>query len=150
VKNYIFGFSLTGFILYALQLFPNIIWMLAPPTNNVLLKNSSVYPILNIIEQVFGIMTVALLILLINKGGKSNRKLYIILAILFLTGYYAAWILYYKGMVSPWLLIIGLAAMPPLYFLFAGLWMRNYVVLIPCVIFGVTHIAITCSNYLRL
>jgi hypothetical protein len=93
---------------------------------------------------------VALLILLINKGGKSNRKLYIILAILFLTGYYAAWILYYKGMVSPWLLIIGLAAMPPLYFLFAGLWMRNYVVLIPCVIFGVTHIAITCSNYLRL
>lgn len=124
--------------------------MLIPPTNNVLMENSSVYPILNIIEQVFGIMTVALLILLINKGGKSNRKLYIILAILFLAGYYAAWILYYKGMVSPWLLIIGLAAMPPLYFLFVGLWMRNYVVLIPCVVFGVTHIAITCSNYLRL
>jgi hypothetical protein len=139
-----------GFILYILQLFPNIIWMLIPPTNNVLMENSSVYPILNIIEQVFGIMTVALLILLINKGGKSNRKLYIILAILFLAGYYAAWILYYKGMVSPWLLIIGLAAMPPLYFLFVGLWMRNYVVLIPCVVFGVTHIAITCSNYLRL
>lgn len=124
--------------------------MLIPPTNNVLMGNSSIYPILNIIEQVFGIMTVALLILLINKGGKSNRKLYIILAILFLAGYYAAWILYYKGMVSPWLLIIGLAAMPPLYFLFVGLWMRNYVVLIPCVVFGVTHIAITCSNYLRL
>lgn len=139
-----------GFILYILQLFPNIIWMLIPPTNNVLMGNSSIYPILNIIEQVFGIMTVALLILLINKGGKSNRKLYIILAILFLAGYYAAWILYYKGMVSPWLLIIGLAAMPPLYFLFVGLWMRNYVVLIPCVVFGVTHIAITCSNYLRL
>lgn len=150
MKNYIFGFSLIGFILYILQLFPNIIWMLIPPTNNVLMENSSVYPILNIIEQVFGIMTVALLILLINKGGKSNRKLYIILAILFLAGYYAAWILYYKGMVSPWLLIIGLAAMPPLYFLFVGLWMRNYVVLIPCVVFGVTHIAITCSNYLRL
>lgn len=150
MRNYIFGFSLIGFILYILQLFPNIIWMLIPPTNNVLMGNSSIYPILNIIEQVFGIMTVALLILLINKGGKSNRKLYIILAILFLAGYYAAWILYYKGMVSPWLLIIGLAAMPPLYFLFVGLWMRNYVVLIPCVVFGVTHIAITCSNYLRL
>ncbi|MCE7698202.1 MAG: hypothetical protein K8E24_004990, partial [Methanobacterium paludis] len=146
--NYVFGFSLMGLILYALQLFPNIIWMLAPPANNVLTKNSSAYPILNIIERVFGIMTVALLILLINKGGGINSSLYIGLAILFLVGYYIAWIFYYKGVVSPWLLIIGLAAMPPLYFLFVGLWMENYVVLIPCVIFGITHIKITCSNYL--
>ncbi|AEG18215.1 hypothetical protein [Methanobacterium paludis] len=148
--NYVFGFSLMGLILYALQLFPNIIWMLAPPVNNVLTKNSSAYPILNIIERVFGIMTVALLILLINKGGGINSSIYIGLAILFLVGYYIAWIFYYKGVVSPWLLIIGLAAMPPLYFLFVGLWMENYVVLIPCVIFGITHIKITCSNYLKL
>lgn len=149
MKNYIFGFSLIGLILYAFQLFPNIIWMLAPPANNVLVKNSSVYPILNMIERVFGIMTVALLIMLLNKGGGSNNNLYLGLAILFLVGYYVAWVFYYKGVVSPWLLIIGLAAMPPLYFLFVGLWMNNDVVLIPCVIFGVTHIKITCDNYLK-
>lgn len=148
MKNYIFGFSLMGLILYALQLLPNIIWMLAPPINNVLMKNSSAYPILNIIEQVFGIMTVALLILLVNKGGGRNSSLYIGLATLFLVGYYFAWILYYKGVVSPSLLIIGIAAMPPLYFLFVGLWMKNYAALIPCIIFGVTHVAITCSTYL--
>lgn len=147
MKNYVFGFSLMGLILYALQLLPNIIWMLAPPANNVLTKNSSAYPILNILEQVFGIMTVALLILLINKDGGRNSNLYIGLAILFLVVYYIAWIFYYKGVVSPWLLITGIAAMPPLYFLFVGLWMKNYISLIPCVIFGVTHIAITCSNY---
>lgn len=150
MKNYVLGFSLKGLILYALQLLPNIIWMLAPPVNNVLMENSSVYPILNIIEHIFGIMTVALLILLINKNGMRNSNLYIGLAILFLVGYYIAWIFYYKGVVSPWLLIIGIAAMPPLYFLLAGLWMKNYVVLIPCVIFGVTHITITCTNYLKL
>ena len=150
MKNYVFGFSLMGLILYALQLLPNIIWILTSPANNVLTKNSSVYPILNIIEQVFGIMTVVLLILLINKGDGRNSNLYIGLAILFLVGYYIAWIFYYKGVVSPWLLITGIAAMPPLYFLFVGLWMKNYVALIPCVIFGVTHITITCSNYLKL
>ncbi|MHB8105886.1 MAG: hypothetical protein ACYDH4_00445 [Candidatus Cryosericum sp.] len=48
---------------------------------------------------------------------------------------------------SPWLLIAGLAGMPPLYFFFAGLWMKNYVVLIPCTIFGIAHVAITCSTY---
>lgn len=150
MKNYKFGFSPTGLILYALQLLPNIIWMLVPPANNILAENTSAYPILNIIEQAFGITTVAMLILLINKGGGKNSKLYIELAILFLAGYYIAWIFYYIGVASPWLLIIGIAAMPPLYFLFVGLWMRNYAVLIPCVIFGVAHITITCSNYLKL
>jgi hypothetical protein len=123
--------------------------MLAPPANNVLTGNSSAYPILNIIEQAFGIMTVALLILLLNKGGGRNSNLYIGLALLFLVGYDSAWIFYFSGVVSPWLIIIGIAAMPPLYFLFVGLWMKNYVALIPCLIFGITHIAITCSNYLK-
>jgi hypothetical protein len=133
-----------------MQLLPNIIWMLTPPANNVLTKNSSPYQILNIIEQVFGIMTVAVLILLINKNAERNNTLYLGLAILFLLGYYFAWVFYYRGVVSPWLLIAGIAAMPPLYFIFVGLWMNNYVALIPCVIFGITHIAITCSTYLKL
>jgi hypothetical protein len=150
MKNYVFGFSLTGLILYVLQLFPNIIWMLIPPANNVLVKNSSLYPIFNIIEQVFGIMTVALLILILNKKGEKNSGIYIGLAIIFLAGYYISWIFYYQGVVSPWLLIIGLAAMPPLYFLFVGLWMKNYIVILPCIIFEIAHIAITCSNYLNL
>jgi len=147
--NYVIGFSLIGLILYVLQLSPNIIWMLAPPANNVLTKNSSPNPLMNIIEQVFGIATVALLILLINKSGERNSNIYIGLAILFLAGYYVAWIFYYRGMVSPWLLIIGIAAMPPLYFFFAEIWLENYIALMSCAIFGVAHIAITCSTYLK-
>lgn len=148
MKNYKFGFSLAGLILYVLQLLPNIIWVLAPPVNDALARNSSPYPIMNVIERVFGFMTVVLLILLINKGGRKNSRLYMGLAALFLAAYYISWVLYYKGVVCPWLLVIGLAAMPPLYFIFAGIWMKNYAVIIPGVIFGITHIAITCINYL--
>jgi hypothetical protein len=149
MRSYALGFSLVGLMFYALQLLPNIIWMLAPPANNVLAKNSSPYPILNLIEFVCGITTVALLILLNNQGGGRNSNLYLGLAILFLLGYYIAWVFYYQGGVSPWLFIVGIAAMPPLYFLFVGLWMNNYVALIPCIIFGVTHITITCGTYLK-
>jgi hypothetical protein len=149
MKDHGFGFSLTGLILYALQLLPNIIWVLRRPANDVLAKNSSPYQILNVIEHVFGVMTVVLLVLLISKGGGRNSSIYLDLAILFLVGYYVAWVLYYRGVVSPWLLIAGLAGMPPLYFFFAGLWMKNYVALIPCVIFGIAHVAITCSTYLK-
>lgn len=149
ILNYELGFSLTGLILYALQLFPNIIWKIAPPVNDVLNKNSSTRPTLNNIEQVFGILTVVLLIFLINTGVGIYSNFYIGLAIIFLIGYYIAWILYYKGLVNPWLLIIGIAAMPPLYFLFIGFWLNNFVMIIPCIIFGVTHITITYSNYLK-
>ncbi len=148
MKNYVLGFSLVGLGLYALQLLPNIIWMVAPPANNVLTKNSSPYPLMNIVEGTFGILTVAVLILILRKGGQRGNGLFLGLAGLFLLGYYVAWFFYYRGVVAPWLLIGGIAAIPPLYFFFAGLWMKNYVALIPCVIFAAAHIFITCSTYL--
>ncbi|WP_334074094.1 MULTISPECIES: hypothetical protein [Paenibacillus] len=149
MKNYGFQFSLIGLLLYALQLLPNIIWKLVPPANNVLTKNSSAYNILNIIEGLFGVITVILMVVLIGKVEGRNSNLYIGLAMLFLAAYYISWIFYYNGVVAPWLLILGIASMPPLYFFFVGLWMKNYVLLVPCAIFGMTHILITCMNYLR-
>lgn len=148
-ERYKLGFSLRGIVIYMLQLLPNIIWMLIPPVNDILAENNSAYPVFNIIEHVFGIVTVAVLILLVNKGSERKKRVkYIGLAAVFLTGYYISWIFYYTGVVSPWILVAGIAGMPPLYFLFAGLWLENYAAVIPCVIFGITHVAITCSNYL--
>lgn len=147
--SYTFGFSPVGLLLYLLQALPNILWMFSPPKHNVLAKNSSSVPFFNWIEHVFGVLTVVLLVLLVNKDGGSNGILFIGLAILFLAGYYVSWLFYYKGAVNPWLLIIGLAGMPPFYFLCIAIWMKNYIAVISCVIFGAAHIAITCKNYLK-
>ena len=108
--------SLTGFLLYALQLLPNIIWLTVPPANDVLRHNSSPHAALNLVEQVFGIATVALLIIVISKAGTQGRNgpLLLVCAGVFLAAYYAAWVLYYRGNVSSWLLVVGIAAMPPL------------------------------------
>jgi len=149
MNNIEFGFSLTGLVVYALQLLPNLVWIIKPPVNNVLTKNSSPHRLLNTCEQVFGILTVVGLILLIYKGNTTSNNSYLGLAILFLVGYYIAWIFYYRGVVSPWLLITGIAAMPPLYFFFAALWMNKFIVLVPCLIFGIVHIFITCATYLK-
>lgn len=92
--------------------------MLVPPANNVLTRNSSVHKILNIIEGLFGVLTVILMVVLINKGEGSNSNLYIGLAVLFLADYYISWILYYNGVVAPWLLILGIACMLAFVFLF--------------------------------
>ena len=120
VKTYAIGISLTGLLLYILQLLPNILWKFAPPANNVLAQNASASQVLNFIEGFLGMMTVVLLVFLVRKGVERNSNVYVVLAILFLAGYYISWILYYNGVVDPWLLIAGLAAMPPLYFFFSG------------------------------
>ena len=146
---YRWGFSLLGLGVYALQLLPNIIWMMAPPVNNVLIKNNSPYPILNILEQACGILTVAVLISVINPKNIKGSGLYFSLSMLFILGYYTAWFFYYKGFVNPWLLIVGIAAMPPLYFASSALWLGNYIALIPCTVFGVVHVAITSATYLK-
>lgn len=150
MKNYKFGFSLKCLLLYLLQLFPNIIWMLFPPENDILAGNSASYEIFNDNEHIFGILTIAILILVMNKSSKKTKYTNIFkgLAFLCLAGYYISWVFYLSGAASPWLLVLGIAGMVPFYFFFIGLWQKNYLVLIPCIIFAITHIAITCSNYL--
>lgn len=151
VGGYVIAFSLAGLLLYALQLLPNIIWLAMPPANDVLKHNSSPHAAVNLVEQVFGIATVALLIIVITRAGTegANSSWLLLCGAAFLAGYYAAWVLYYRGNVSPWLLVIGIAAMPPLYFIFVASWMKDYLALVPCAIFGIAHIAITWSNYVR-
>ena len=93
IGGYVITFSLAGLLLYALQLLPNIIWLAIPPANNVLKHNSSPHAVLNLVEQVFGIATVALLIIVINRPGTEGRNSawLLISAVVFLAGYYAAW-----------------------------------------------------------
>ncbi len=149
--GYVIAFSLTGLFLYALQLLPNIIWLVAPPANDVLKHNSSPHAALNLVEQVFGIATVALLIVVIRRPGtQGHNSAWLLLgAGVFLAGYYAAWVLYYRGNVWSWLLVVGIAAMPPLYYFFVASWMKDYLALVPCVVFGIAHVTITWSNYVH-
>ena len=145
------AFWLVGLLLDALQLLPNILWLVTPPANDVLRHNRSPHAVLNLVGQVFGIATVALLIIVVSRAGTQgrNRSLLRVCAAVFLAGYYAAWVAYYRGNVSPRLLVLGIAAMPPLYYFFVASWMKDYLALVPCVVFGIAHIAITWSNYVR-
>lgn len=149
MRNYRIGFSIKGLIIMMLVMIPNIIWAFVPPANNPLANNSTAYPILDIIENGSQIVMFMMLILLVRKDGNGdkNAKIYLGLATPFLGCYYVLWIMYFAGCIYP-LALVGMAAFPPIYYFFAALWIRNRIALIPCVIFGIFHIAITYSNYL--
>ena len=146
-KRYGFGFSWKGLVIYLVQLAPNIVWMLAPPANDVLTLNSSPYPFWDIVEHTLGVFIVVSLILVVSKSG-GRSPVFLGAAALMLAAYYVSWVFYYHGAVNPWLLIIGMAATPPLCFMFAGLWLKNDIAAAVSLVFGAVHVGITCGTYL--
>jgi len=149
--NYELEFSIVGFIICWALILPNIVWQIFPPINNLLLINASSYtnyPILNILEWIFRVSIIFLLIFLVNKNKSKNKTSYIIVAIVFLTIYYIFWILYYLGIANLELIILGMVIAPIFYFSFTGLWLKNYILLVPSLLFGIIHLIISSLSYL--
>jgi small-conductance mechanosensitive channel len=147
MKNYRFGFSLKGFIAFVFVMIPNIIWMLVPPVNNPIAGNNAPDSVFEIVLGASQFALVASLIILNRRDSHNNKtnKILIVLAFLCLTGYYVSWISYYAGIVNPWM-FVGMAVLPSVYFIAVGLWLKNYVSIIPGIVFGITHTIITCLN----
>lgn len=149
MKNYRFGFSLKGLIAFLLVMIPNVVWMIVPPMNNPIAENSASYPIFDIVVTVSQVTMIALLIALISEESRNSKsiKKYFKLACFCLVGYYIGWIGYYMGVIYPWM-IFSMSVLPSVYFISIELWLKNYIAIIPSIVFGITHIAITYSNYI--
>ncbi len=150
MKRYKFGFSLKGFLAFLLAMFPNIVWVAIPPLNDVLAANTAAFPVWEAIAAASQWLMIAALILFVHQNAKQERrsKLRIGTAAFCLAGYYLLWVLYYAGVVSPWL-FIGMAVLPAAYFVLVALWLKNDIALVPAALFGAIHIALTGVTYLK-
>jgi len=151
LEQFKIGFSIFGFLAFVLQELPYIPWLLWPPLDNPLQNNNPANIILGILEQAGGILTVALLILIVRKTkGKVNFiNIYIQLAVFCLLLYYASWVLYFLGFTNVWLIVIGLSAAVPLYYLFISLWLKNDFAIITSILFFIGHTGSNFLNYMR-
>lgn len=147
-EKYRFGFSFTSLFFYLCQLFPNIIWWAYPPTNDILSANSSTSIVINFVEHASGIIMMATLVLIGRKDKTHNHPAFLFVAILALLAYYVCWVIYYTGNVNPYMFVLGLALMPIIAFGMFGIWRKNYIMLIPLLIFAVFHLTITCGTFL--
>jgi len=143
------GFSIFGIIAFALQELPYLPWFLWPPVNNPLKNNIPINIYLGMLEKFGGILTVGLLIIVINRsvirpGFKS--ELFLISA-LCLFAYYICWIFYFLGFTNAWLIVIGLSAVVPIYYLFIALWLKNYLAVFASIIFLIGHTGSNMVNF---
>jgi len=150
LRQYKVGFSLYGFIAFVLQEMPYLPLLLCPPKNNPLANNVPINAFLGIFEKFGGVITVGLLIIIINKPVIrpifKNKLFYI--SVLCLITYYICWIFYFLGFTNAWLIVIGLSAVVPIYYLLIALWLKNYFAVFTSVIFFIGHTGSNMVNYL--
>ena len=151
MKDYRIGFSIKGFAAVLCVMMPNILWAILPPANDMLAGNNAGNPMYDVVLNVCRFLIVALLVLLSNKTVRNNGTSRTLLCVsgFWLLGYFGSWVLYYLGNTNPWLLVLGLAASPSLYFVFIGLWLKNIPAILPSIVFAIIHVAVTYANFVQ-
>ena len=146
-KKYKFGFDYWGLLLFLVIMIPNFIWFGVPAPNDIL-RSDSVTPIVDGIGSIFQVAFVAAICVLKRKDIKTVRvsKL-IVSALILVAAYYAGWILYYCGQTNP--IVIVLLTIPPcLSFISYAVDRKNWIALIPTVIFTICHIIYGFVNFI--
>lgn len=140
-----FKFSFLGFIVFMIPMLINIVYVIFPPANAVE-EVTNVNKIWESIEGITRVLYAIAICILVSNQKIKFKSPWFILGLVFLVLYYAVWMRYFIGgrdvklLGKSFLFIpLPLAIFPVLYYLFAAIWLHNYVAVIFMVIFGVAH-----------
>lgn len=141
------GFSIYGLILFLIIMCPNFVWFFYPAPNDVL-SSESITVTADMAASVCQVLLAAFLILFINTGAakfniKSKWMLCSMAAILF---YYIGWVLYYCGVTNAFVILV-LCIAPCLSFLFYEVDRKNWIAMIPTVLFTILHLYYGVVNF---
>ncbi|MDE7439214.1 MAG: hypothetical protein K2N23_01715 [Clostridia bacterium] len=154
VKSQYLGFWAIGLLLFAIQEIPYMIMPLLHLETNPIMDMPTKSLFLDICEKIFGILCVAVMVLIVHKDNKlfslnsKSEIAFFTIAVGLIVFNFIGWILYFCGMQSVAIVITFLFALPPLYYLFIGLWRKNYFLTAVGAIFFVIHLANAFTNLL--
>ena len=139
------GFSWKGLIIFLLPMIPNVFYFLIP-ASDVSGNNVNTHLILDVFEHGSQAIFIFLLIFVTRKQTSEILCPYTIGMAIMLIFYYLLWIFCFTGKANLGILL-GMAVLPVVYFIFAEMWLHNYLAIIPTAIFGVIHVIITYMDF---
>lgn len=154
IKNQYLGLWLIGAAFFVIQELPYIVMPLIPLPANPVMNMPTNSMFLDICEKILGVLCVAVMILIVHKDNKlfsvkTNGEIaFFSVAAGMIALNFVGWILYYCGMQSIAIMIIFIFALPPLYYLFIGLWRKNYFLVGISGIFFIIHLSNAFVNLL--
>ncbi|MCI9072730.1 MAG: hypothetical protein HFH80_07985 [Lachnospiraceae bacterium] len=145
--KYNLRFDIWGLLLFLGIMVPNFIWFAVPAPND-LLRTDSVTRIIDAIGSVFQVLMVIALCAYQNREWKTPGFSFLIAAVLICCLlYFTSWIMYYRGMVNP-VVLLGLTVPPCLAFMCFALYRKNMLALISATVFFICHLTHTIVNFI--
>lgn len=154
IKSQYLGLWLVGLLLFAIQELPYMIMPLLPLTSNPVMEMPTNSLFLDICEKILGVLCVATMVLVVHKDNKLfsidtvPEKAFFSVATGIIVLNFIGWILYFCGVQSVAAIIFFIFALPPLYYLFIGLWRKNYFLVTLGALFFTVHLSNAFVNLL--
>ncbi len=150
--NHYLGFWILGLALFVIQEIPYMIMPLFKLETNPIMnmKESSMF--LEAAEKILGSLCIALMIFIVHKDSKlfsladGREKLFFILTAAVLLLNFIGWAFYFAGHQSVFVMMFFIVVMPPLYYVFIGLWRNNIILTVTGGIFLIVHFVHVLGN----
>lgn len=150
--NHYLGFWILGLALFAVQEIPYMIMPLFKLDTNPIMNMKESSVILEVAEKVLGSLCIAFMMFIVNKNSKlfsvadGKEKLFFILTVLVLLLNFIGWAFYFGGHQSVFVMMFFIVLMPPLYYVFIGLWRNNMILTVTGGIFLIVHFVHVFGN----
>ncbi|MBP5570458.1 MAG: hypothetical protein J6X46_05490 [Prevotella sp.] len=151
--KYSLGISYAGVLAFVIQEIPYIIMPIIKPASNPIMNMTGEIKWLEIAQGMFGVMSMISLMLIVRDDVKFfsletvKEKLFFWTMVFMILINYVGWAFYYLGYQYGWLMVISQFAVVPLYYLFFGLWKRNYLLVGMAIPFFIIH---TINGYISI
>lgn len=139
------GFWFLGLVLFALQEVPYLVMPLFRLDSNPIMTMPESSAVLDVCEKILGSLCVASMTFIVQKDavlfrvGEGMHKVGFIFAAVVLLLNYIGWLFYFNGCQSIPVMMIFIVALPPLYYVFIGLWRQNWVLFVVGIAFEAVH-----------
>lgn len=150
--NQYLGFWVLGLLLFIIQEIPYMIMPLIKLENNPIMNMNESSVILNACEKILGSLCIALMIFVvcdekkIFSVGEPRELLFFNISVGVLLLNFFGWFLYFTGHQSILVMMIFIVVLPPLYYVFIGLWRNNIILTVTGCIFLVVHFTHVLGN----
>lgn len=150
--NQYLGFWIFGLILFAVQEIPYMVMPLLKLQSNPIMNMKESSALLDACEKILGSLCIAFMAFIVHKNAElfsitsKNEKVFFCLAVLVLLLNFAGWILYFTGHQGIFVMMLFIVVMPPLYYVFIGLWRNNTILTITGCVFLIIHFCHVLGN----
>ncbi|MBR1764817.1 MAG: hypothetical protein IJ746_05435 [Ruminococcus sp.] len=139
------GFWILGVVFFIIQETPYMVMPLFKLGSDPLMHMEERSRLLDVLEKIMGSSCIALMALLVREDamlfslGTGQERLFFGLAAAVLLLNFFGWGLYFAGHQSLFVIMTFLVVMPPLYYVFIGLWRQNYILAVCGAAFLAVH-----------